>query len=194
LADKNAAIAEAKFMRAVAYYHLAVYWGAVPIIEDNSKLIENPLLPRNIVSDVYKFAANDLTYAAQYLPNTDEKGRVTTWSAQGMLGKVYLTMAGVGKSGGSRDQALLDSAKKYAGNVCKNSGLTLLPNYADLFKAQNNDNQESLFALQWAAGVPMEPATIYKPILRQPARCFLQRTRRMAVISAKLRSIPNVFG
>lgn len=151
-ADKNAAIAEAKFIRAVAYYHLAVYWGAVPIIEDNSKLIENPLLVRNIVSDVYKFAAKDLTYAAQYLPKTNEKGRVTTWSAQGMLGKVYLTMAGVGKSG-SRDQALLDSAKKYAGNVCKNSGLSLLPNYADLFKAQNNDNQESLFALQWAAGV-----------------------------------------
>jgi hypothetical protein len=150
--DKNAAIAEAKFVRAVAYYHLAVYWGAVPIIEDNSKLIKDPLLNRNIVSDVYKFAAKDLTFAAQNLPKTDEKGRVTTWSAQGMLGKVYLTMAGWGKSG-SRDQALLDSAKKYAGNVCKNSGLNLLPNYYELFKAQNNDNPESLFALQWAAGV-----------------------------------------
>jgi hypothetical protein len=56
-ADKNAAIAEAKFIRAVAYYHLAVYWGAVPIIEDNSKLIKDPLLNRNIVSDVYKFVA-----------------------------------------------------------------------------------------------------------------------------------------
>ena len=158
--DKNAAIAEAKFIRAVAYYHLAVYWGAVPIIEDNSKLIANPLLPRNIVSDVYKFAAKDLTYAAQNLPLTDEKGRVTTWSAQGMLGKVYLTMAGLGESGGVRNQALLDSAKKYAGNVCKNSGLTLFgqndPNhqgYYELFKAQNNDNTESLFSLQWAAGV-----------------------------------------
>jgi hypothetical protein len=82
-ADKNAAIAEAKFVRAVAYYHLAVYWGAVPIIEDNSKLIKDPLLNRNIVSDVYKFVAKDLTYAAQYLPKTGEKGRVTTWSAQG---------------------------------------------------------------------------------------------------------------
>jgi hypothetical protein len=151
-ADKKAAIGEAKFIRAVAYYHLAVYWGAVPIIEDNSKLIKDPLIPRNIITDVYKFAANDLTYAAQYLPKTDEKGRVTTWSAQGMLGKVYLTMAGVGKSG-SRDQALLDSAKKYAGNVCKNSGINLLPSYYDLFKAQNNDNVESLFSIQWAAGV-----------------------------------------
>jgi hypothetical protein len=152
-ADKNAAIAEAKFVRAVCYYHLAVYWGAVPIVEDNSKLIKDPLLPRNIVSDVYKFVAKDLTFAANNLPKTDEKGRVTTWSAQGMLGKVYLTMAGLGQSGGQRDQKLLDSAKKYAGNVCKNSNLDLLPSYYDLFKAQNNDNPESLFSLQWAAGV-----------------------------------------
>jgi len=152
-ADKNAAIAEAKFIRAMAYYYLAIYYGAVPIIEDNRKLIDNPLLNRNIMSDVYKFATKDLTYAAQHLPKTDEKGRLTTWSAQGMLGKVYLTMAGVGKSGGVRDQALLDSAKKYAGNVCKNSGLSLFPSYYDLFKAQNNDSPEALFALQWTAGV-----------------------------------------
>src|SRR6185437_830959 len=150
--DKNAAIGEAKFIRAVAYYHLAVYWGAVPIIEDNSKLIQNPLLNRNTVSDVYKFITRDLTYAAQNLPLKDVAGRVTTWSAQGMLSKVYLTMAGWGKSG-SRDQALLDSAKKYAGNVCKNSGLSLLPSYYNLFTVPYNDNQESLFALQWAAGV-----------------------------------------
>ena len=65
----------------------------------------------------------------------DDKGRVTTWSAQGMLGKVYLTMAGLGQSGGGRDQTLLDSAKKYAGNVCKNSGLALFPSYYDFFKA-----------------------------------------------------------
>ena len=152
-ADKNAAIAEAKFIRAMAYYNLAIYWGAVPIIEDNRKLIKDPLLNRNIVSDVYKFVTKDLKYATQYLPKTDTKGRVTTWSAQGMLGKVYLTMAGVGKSGGVRDQALLDSAKKYAGNVCINSGLKLFPSYYDLFKVQNNDNPESLFALQWAGGV-----------------------------------------
>jgi len=58
-ADKNAAIGEAKFIRGTAYYYLAMLWGAVPIIEDNSKLIQDPLLKRNIVSDVYQFVAND---------------------------------------------------------------------------------------------------------------------------------------
>ncbi|MDP9076386.1 MAG: RagB/SusD family nutrient uptake outer membrane protein [Bacteroidota bacterium] len=158
--DKNAAIAEARFIRAVAYYHLAIYFGDVPIIEDNSKLLKNPLLNRNIVSDVYKFVANDLTYAANNLPKTDDKGRVTTWSAQGMLGKVYLTMAGLGQSGGNRDQKLLDSAAKYAGNVCNNSNLKLFgqldanhQGYYDYFRPVNNDNPESLFSLQWVGGV-----------------------------------------
>ena len=152
-ADRNAALAEARFIRGVAYYQLAVYWGAVPIIEDNTKLIAHPLLNRNIVSDVYKFVINDLTFAVQNLPASDQTGRVTTWSAQGMLAKVYLTAAGLGQSGGTRNQALLDSAQKYAGNVCKNSGLNLFPSYYNLFRAQYNDNPESLFALQWAAGV-----------------------------------------
>ncbi|WP_183580704.1 RagB/SusD family nutrient uptake outer membrane protein [Mucilaginibacter sp. X5P1] len=151
-ADKNAAIGEAKFIRAVCYYHLAVYWGAVPIIEDNTKLIQNSLLNRNIVSDVYKLVTNDLTFAAQNLPAKDVAGRVTTWSAQGMLGKVYLTIAGLGQSG-ERSQPLLDSAKKYAGNVCKNSGLSLFPSYYNLFTVPFNDVPEDLFALQWEGGV-----------------------------------------
>src|ERR1035437_2298949 len=106
--DKNAAIAEARFIRGVAYFYLAIQWGAIPIVEDNSKLIDNPLLNRIIVKDVYKFITNDLTFAAQNLPVRDVAGRVTTWSAQGMLGKVYLTLANLESTGGSRNQAYLD--------------------------------------------------------------------------------------
>lgn len=149
--DINAALAEAKFMRAYAYFTLARLWGDVPIIEDSRDLFDNPLVYRNHTADVYQFVANDLTFARKNLPVTGErwgKGRVTTWSAQGLLSKVYLTWAGLNQ-GGTRDQSLLDSAKLYAGNVCENSGLSLLPDYADVFKYQNNDNAESLFALQW---------------------------------------------
>ena len=173
--DRNAAIGEAKFIRAVAYYHLAVYWGAVPIIEDNTKLIKNSLLNRNIVSDVYKFIANDLTYAAQNLPAKDVAGRVTTWSAQGMLGKVYLTMAGLGQSGGSRSQPLLDSAKKYAGNVCKNSGLSLLPSYYNLFTVPNNDVPEDLFSLQWAAGAGYGAGNTWAGLLAPSTKITAQK-------------------
>jgi len=147
--DKNAAIAEAKFLRGYAYFNLVMLWRDVPIIEDNTKLVNSPLVYRNEAKDVFQFAINDLTYAAKKLPVTDQKGRLTTWSAQGMLAKVYLAYAGFKSESGQRNQALLDSAKLYAGNVCKNSGLELMDNYADLFKTKNNDNPESLFALQW---------------------------------------------
>jgi hypothetical protein len=150
--SKNAALGELKFLRATAYYHLAMIWGAVPIIEDNDKLIANPLLPRNKLTDVYKFIINDLRFAATYLPNTDAPGRVTTWSAQGMLAKIYLTRAGLGQNL-TRNQADLDSAAYFASNVCNKSGLALLPSYYNLFKTQYNDNTESLFAFQWAPGV-----------------------------------------
>lgn len=152
--DKNAAIAEARFIRGFAYYNLALLWGPVPIVEDNTKLVTSPLLPRYELNDVYQFVVNDLTFASEHLPLSDTKGRLTTWSAQGMLSKVYLTWAGLKGSGvGNRDQELLDLAKLFAGNVCQNSGLTLLDNYANLFRTEYNNNPESLFALQWSPGL-----------------------------------------
>jgi len=171
--NKNQAIAEARFIRAMAYYHLAVYWGAVPIITDNTTLVTNPLLNRNTVSDVYKFITIDLTFAAQNLPVTDQPGRVTTWSAQGLLGKVYLTMSGWGQNG-SRDQSLLDSAKKYAGNVCKNSGIALFPSYYNLFTVQNNNVPEDLFAVQWAPGVGYGSGNVLETYFSQSATIDFQ--------------------
>ncbi|WP_423126938.1 RagB/SusD family nutrient uptake outer membrane protein [Gaoshiqia sp. Z1-71] len=151
---KNAALAEARFIRGYAYYNLAVLWGDVPIIEDNTALINSPLVPRNQANDVFQFVANDLLFAANNLPlgyNSEwEQGRVTTWAAQGLLAKVFLTWSGLSpQNGGQRDQVLLDNAKILAGNVCKNSGLELMENYADLFKTENNFNDEALFSLRW---------------------------------------------
>ena len=69
-----------------------------------------------------------------------------------MLARAYLVRAGIGGSG-TRNQADLDSAKFYAGDVCNNSGLTLMPNYYDLFTSANFSGskvpQESLFSLLW---------------------------------------------
>jgi hypothetical protein len=151
----NASIAECRFMRAAAYFHLVRAWGPVMIIEDNVELVEMPEVPLNPVEDVYQFIIRDLTWAARYLPETDTPGRVTRWSAEGMLSKVYLAFSGYGSTDGMRNQALLDSAKYYAADVCNNSGLKLMDNYADLFKYKSNvnragsNNLESLFSLLW---------------------------------------------
>ncbi len=148
---KRTAIGEARLMRGCAYFYMVRLWGPVILIENNQEVVDNPLRPRNREEDVFQFIINDLTYAAENLPNTAANGRATAWAAKGVLAKVYLARSGWRK-GGQRDAADLELAKEYAGDVCENSGLNLLPEYEDLFKYKFNNNEESLLAMQW---VPM---------------------------------------
>ena len=153
-------VAEARFMRAAAYFYLVRLWGPVPIIENNDRQIDRPLVPRHRIEDVYQFIIRDLVEAAQCLPISYpasypslEAGRITAWSAKAMLAKVYLTRAGVGddQQGGSRRPADLDSARVLAHEIITQSGLSLVPNYQDLFQVAYENNEESLFAFQWTS-------------------------------------------
>jgi hypothetical protein len=143
----NQGLGEAHFMRAAAYFFLTEFWGDVPIIENPVENISgnNLNLPRNTQSSVYEFIRRDLVFAAENLPATSLPGRVTSWSAKGMLAKVHVTIGHYKKS-----QADFDLAKQYALDVIDNGGLSLVANYGDLFRIANNNNQESLFALQWS--------------------------------------------
>jgi hypothetical protein len=150
---KNAGIGECHFMRGMAYFNLVSNWGAVPIIYDNASQLSNDL-KRNTIESVWQFIIRDFRIAAQDLPAAPlAQGRITKWSAEAMLAKMYLTRAGLGKTAGSRSQSDLDSAKYFAADVIHNSSYSLLPNYYDLFKSENNNsnknNNESLFGLQW---------------------------------------------
>ncbi|SIN95484.1 RagB/SusD family nutrient uptake outer membrane protein [Chitinophaga niabensis] len=144
---KQAGIAEGRFMRAVAYSYLVQNWGPVPVIVDNNVLLTDTTITRNTVETIWEFIIRDLRFASEYLPAAPaQKGRITKWSAKGMLAKMFLTRAGIS---GNRVQADLDSAAKYALDVIQNSGAKLMTNYEDLFLMKNNNNTESLFALQW---------------------------------------------
>ena len=145
---KRTAIGESRLMRACAYFYLLRLWGPVILIEDNQELVDNPVRPLNREEDVFQFIINDLTYASENLPTTATAGRATCWAARGMLAKVYLARSGWRK-GGQRDEADLELARQYAGDVCENSGLNLLREYEDLFKYKQNNNEESLLAMQW---------------------------------------------
>lgn len=144
---KQHGIAEARFMRGLAYSFLVQNWGAVPIITDNTTLLQDTTLTRNTVESVWEFVIRDFTFAMNHLPETPvQKGRLTKYAAEGMLAKAYLTRAGVS---GTRSAADLAKAAEHAKNVIDNSGASLLPNYEDLFLMRNNNNAESIFALQW---------------------------------------------
>ncbi|HEY4786357.1 MAG TPA: RagB/SusD family nutrient uptake outer membrane protein, partial [Bacteroidales bacterium] len=147
---KKHAIAEARFMRALAYRYLVMDFGPVPIITDNLTLLNDTSLTRNTIQSVWRFIISEMRAVANDLPETpDLVGRVTKWSAEGMLARFYLTRAGVESVGGVRNQTYLDSAKYYADRVIKLSGKQLLTDYASLFHYPYDNNSESLFELQW---------------------------------------------
>jgi hypothetical protein len=149
-AVKKQAIAEARFMRALAYRYLVMNWGPVPIIENNFEDLYDTTITRNTIPSVWRFITREMKAAAEDLPATATmEGRLTKWSAEGMLARFYLARAGVESNGGTRNQEFLDSAKYYAQRVIQLSGKSLLPNYADLFKFPYDNNKESLFELEW---------------------------------------------
>jgi starch-binding outer membrane protein, SusD/RagB family len=148
---KKMAIAEARFMRALAYRFLVSNYGEVPVIENNLALLNDTTLPRNTVPSVWRFITREMRAVADDLPTTAaQPGRLTKWSAEGMLARFYLARAGVESTGpAGRNQTFLDSAKYYAQRVITNSGAQLLTSYEDLFKFPYDNNKESLFQLQW---------------------------------------------
>lgn len=149
-AIKQHAIAEARFMRATAYSFLVMNWGPVPIIENNQTLLSDTTIARNTVESVWEFITRDYLFAAEHLPDSPiMEGRITRWSAEGMLARTYLTRAGVGGSPGGRNQEYLNKAMEYAERVITMSGRSLLDNYADLFLFPYDNKEESLFELQW---------------------------------------------
>lgn len=152
---KKIAIAEARFMRALAYRFLVMNWGPVPIIENNFDHLYDTSINRNTIKSVWRFITREMRAAAADLPATAiQDGRLTKWSAEGMLARFYLTRAGVESSGTSRNQQFLDSAKYFAADVINNSGKSLMSSYEDLFKFPYDNNKESLFELQWVFSDP----------------------------------------
>lgn len=141
----NNALGEAHVLRALAYFHLVRIFGNVPIIENPLDFVGSPSTIRtNPVTDVYKFILNDLKFGeANCTPNVAGTGHVSSGSASALMAKVYLYM---------QDYA---NAKAQAEKVINSHEFGLFGvdvagrTYADLFKIANNNNKESIIALQW---------------------------------------------
>src|SRR4030095_10578616 len=102
---KKMAIAEARFMRALAYRFLVMNWGPVPVIENNFDHLYDTSISRNTVPSVWRFITREMRAAADDLPETSvQEGRLTKWSAEAMLPRFYLTRSGVESNGGTRKQ------------------------------------------------------------------------------------------
>ncbi len=163
----NECKAEARFMRGLAYWYLSLYWRDVPVIEDPENHSVNYTIKPTCFEDVLEYAIADMEYAADSLPLSDVTGRVTRYSAKGMLGRFYVT-AGSYAAGnhftndyltiyGKADnydmsEYFFEKAKTVCEDVIENSRFRLMSDYEDLFKIKHNNNSESLFSLQWVPG------------------------------------------
>jgi len=150
---------EAHFMRGVSYWYLTSLWGNVPIVEDPEVLALNYVVNSNYQEDVLQFAIKELELAAELLPVSDAPGRLTKNSAYGMLARVYITAANYARGNKFTTSRYpltatqyYEKAKEAAKIVCEAKPNDLMDDYEQLFRVQNNNNSESLFALQWVPG------------------------------------------
>lgn len=146
---RDQVMGEAYLMRGTSYFYMVRTWGPVILFEDNDKVVLTPQRPLNPEEDVFRFIIRDMRKAIELLPETGSDGRVSKYAAEGMLAKVLLAHSGWNK-GGTRDQDELDECIRLCEDVIDNSGASLMEDYHELFRYQNNNNCESLFAMQWA--------------------------------------------
>ena len=160
-------IAEARFMRGLAYWYISSLWGCAVIYNNTQDLVNNYVVSPSPVADGIEFAIRDMEYAAVHLPSASPAtGRVNKYAAYAMLSRFYLSMAGLTTSGrydgsnvatdanrGTRNEYYLDAAKKAAAVVIEEGPYKLADTYAELFAASTfNNNSESVFQLQFQAG------------------------------------------
>jgi hypothetical protein len=149
-AEKNAIVAEARFMRAFTYNFLANLYGGVPIV-DQVYTVDKRDFVRATRQEVYAFAKQDLEFATQWLPVTaPAKGRITKGAADHLLSEVYISL-------GEYDKAI-ESATRVIGGpyklmTARFGNYTNRPGdvYSDLFRdgsQNNNANTETIWAVQ----------------------------------------------
>ncbi|GGB77074.1 RagB/SusD family nutrient uptake outer membrane protein [Dyadobacter sediminis] len=138
-ADKARLLAEARFLRAYAYYELVSMWGGVPLYK-NYVLTLDGNLPRSTDAEVYAYIIAELKEIQEQLPaayDAGNQGRVTKGAAQMLLARVFLQQ-------GNYADAKTELLKVYNSNV-----YALVDNYNDNFLEETEFNKESIFEVNF---------------------------------------------
>lgn len=163
----NTRVAEARFLRAFAYFEMAKRYGGVPIAT-RALPIDAPeselFVARNSEKEVYDFIESEMNEIATILPDVaDLDGRVTKWVALALKSRAMLYAGSVAQFGEQQLGGLLgfpaSEANSYyqksldASNTILQEGPFSLyrkqgdpmQNYADLF-TDDSDNPEVIWA------------------------------------------------
>jgi starch-binding outer membrane protein, SusD/RagB family len=149
-AYKNQTTAEAKFLRALFYFHLVRWFENVPLLTAPLTNPEEYNQPQAAPQATFNQIAKDLTEAMQYLPKTTIKANfahATYWSAEALLAKVYLFCKGYYGTDLNAGGTVIDAAKTRANldEIITTGPFNLIPVYADIWKKASEMGSESVW-------------------------------------------------
>lgn len=139
--QKEQFVGEAKFMRSLFYFNLVRIFGGVPKVTSLLSIDAGKAMPRATEDEIYSLIIEDLKAAIANLPlkGNIATGRTSKGSAVALLAKVYVYR---------KDWA---NAKIYL-DMMPEFGYQLLPDFADLWKLDKEDNNEVVFAIKYIGG------------------------------------------
>lgn len=130
--------AEAKFVRAYAYFNLVRLYGDIPLVTSLTGPADTDVAYTRVASDdVYDLIQADLNAAISGLDNT-YRTRASKAGAQALLAKVELTRGNYGEA-----RSLLES-------VVATGNYSLESNFHDVF--YDEDNSETIFSIGYETG------------------------------------------
>ncbi|SOD95996.1 RagB/SusD family nutrient uptake outer membrane protein [Spirosoma fluviale] len=130
-------VAEAKFLRAMAYFDLTTFWGAVPLYTNYVTEVDGTKA-KSSVDEIYTLLIADLLAVQADLPATAtgaDLGRATKGAAQGLLARIYMQKG---------DYA---NAKTQLQSIISSGLYKLTDNYLDNFIEEAEFNSESLLEI-----------------------------------------------
>ncbi|MEO5681090.1 MAG: RagB/SusD family nutrient uptake outer membrane protein [Chitinophagaceae bacterium] len=151
--EKKRILGQAYFLRGLAYYNLATSFKIVPVITKPVTDQADYSAPTATEDELWNQIYADLQAAEANLPisydnvtglDKGQKGRATKGSAAGLLGKAYLFKKDYVKAG--------TQFEKFLSGGALNGVYALMPDYRDNFKDKNENNNESLFEVQFTEG------------------------------------------
>ncbi|WP_289040049.1 RagB/SusD family nutrient uptake outer membrane protein [uncultured Zobellia sp.] len=143
LGDKAYGIAQAKALRALAFFNMVQQYGGLVLDLEEPTSIRSDYT-RSSEEETYSLIISDLEDAIPVLLDEPETGRFSKRAAQHLLSEVYLTRAYT--SFGSTDD--FNTAAALAEEAIGSYDIRS-QSFAEVFAYDNQENDEILFAIQW---------------------------------------------
>jgi starch-binding outer membrane protein, SusD/RagB family len=165
--------AEARFIRAFSLFHLATWYGDVPLVTTVITLSEATSLTRTPHAEVIAFVLNELSDIQAHLPvlyNEANRGRITKAAAIGMRARVSLYE-------GNWAEVILDCEKLI--HSTENGEFELYADYAGLFTVAAEYNNEIILAIQFGGSRLQSTQRFFLPQTVGKLRSNLVPTRSL---------------